>query len=117
SDVTALSLRMKLSVLFCLAVSFAMFGSGRSLQCYSCPDGSSSGCEVKQECSQGEDSCLKLTSGDMIYTGCLRSSDCDFRSLSVRYLVPEFTFSCCQSKLCNGRAKGFFQWLFGSQKK
>uniref|UniRef100_A0A672J2F4 Snake toxin/toxin-like domain-containing protein n=1 Tax=Salarias fasciatus TaxID=181472 RepID=A0A672J2F4_SALFA len=48
-------------LLFLLPGAFA--SAGRSLQCYSCPDGSSSGCEVKQECSQGEDSCLKLTSG------------------------------------------------------
>uniref|UniRef100_A0A8C4GP85 UPAR/Ly6 domain-containing protein n=1 Tax=Dicentrarchus labrax TaxID=13489 RepID=A0A8C4GP85_DICLA len=67
---------------------------GLSLLCYSCPEGSTESCEVQQECSQGEDSCLKLT------------SDCDFRTLGSRYYrLSSFTFSCCQSKLCNGPKK------------
>ncbi|XP_041811891.1 CD59 glycoprotein-like [Chelmon rostratus] len=100
---------MRSSVVFCLAVSFAMFGFGLSLQCYSCPDGSSSSCEVQQECNQGEDSCLKLTSGETTYTRCMRYADCDFLTLASRYVVPNFTFSCCQSKLCNGQEKSAFQ--------
>ncbi|AWP21562.1 putative CD59 glycoprotein-like isoform 3 [Scophthalmus maximus] len=100
---------MRSSVVFCLGVSFAMFGFGLSLQCYSCPDGSSSGCDVKHDCRQAEDSCLKLTSGEQTYTGCLRYTDCDFMTLAVRYSVPDFEFSCCQSKLCNGQEKSAFQ--------
>ncbi|KAM6974871.1 CD59 glycoprotein-like [Tautogolabrus adspersus] len=100
---------MRSSVAFLLAVSFAMFGFGVSLQCYSCPGGSSSSCEVKQECNQEEDSCLKLTSGESTYTACLRYADCDFMSLAVRYSLPDFTFSCCQSKLCNGQEKSVAQ--------
>ncbi|CAN9504007.1 unnamed protein product [Ophioblennius macclurei] len=102
---------MKLLVVFCLAVSFAMFRCGLSLQCYSCPNGSAGSCEVKRECGQNEDSCLKLTSGEITYTQCLRHSECDFRSLAVRYLIPEFTFNCCQSELCNGPEKSFAQKL------
>ncbi|CAJ1083400.1 CD59 glycoprotein-like [Xyrichtys novacula] len=100
---------MKSSVVFLLAVGFAMFGFGLSLQCYSCPGGSSSDCEVKQECNGGEDSCLKLTSGDDTYTTCMRYADCDLMTLGVRYPLPDFTFSCCQSKLCNGPEKSAFQ--------
>ncbi|KAF0024528.1 hypothetical protein F2P81_023330 [Scophthalmus maximus] len=103
------SVTMRSSVVFCLGVSFAMFGFGLSLQCYSCPDGSSSGCDVKHDCRQAEDSCLKLTSGEQTYTGCLRYTDCDFMTLAVRYSVPDFEFSCCQSKLCNGQEKSAFQ--------
>lgn len=36
---------------------------GISLQCYSCPHGSSKKCEDKVDCSQDENSCLKLVSG------------------------------------------------------
>ncbi|XP_039978448.1 CD59 glycoprotein-like [Xiphias gladius] len=100
---------MRRSVVFCLAVSFAVFGFGLSLQCYSCPDDSSDSCEVKQECNQGEDSCLKLTSGEKTYTGCMSHADCDFMTLAVRYSLFDFDFSCCQSKLCNGQEKSFFQ--------
>uniref|UniRef100_UPI0037E9609A CD59 glycoprotein-like n=1 Tax=Semicossyphus pulcher TaxID=241346 RepID=UPI0037E9609A len=100
---------MRSPVVLFLAVSFAMFGFGLSLQCYSCPGGSSSNCEVKQECNQGEDSCLKLISGDNTHTSCLRHADCDFMNLAVRYSIPDFTFSCCQSKLCNGPEKSAFQ--------
>uniref|UniRef100_A0A3Q4HC39 CD59 glycoprotein n=1 Tax=Neolamprologus brichardi TaxID=32507 RepID=A0A3Q4HC39_NEOBR len=74
------------------------------MQCYSCPGGSSQNCAVKQECSQGKDSCLKLTSGKT-YTECLRYADCDFMTLAVRYSVPDFTFSCCQKTLCNETCK------------
>ncbi|XP_059206345.1 CD59 glycoprotein-like [Centropristis striata] len=113
---TVPSVMMRSSVVFCLAVSFAMFGFGFSLQCYSCPDGSTN-CEVKQECA--EDSCLKLTSGGKIYSGCMRYSDCDFMTLAVRYALADFDFECCQSKLCNGQEKGFFQRIkdFFSSKK
>nr|XP_046274496.1 CD59 glycoprotein-like [Scatophagus argus] len=100
---------MRNSVVFCLAVSFAMFGFGLSLQCYSCPDGSSSSCQVQQECNQGEDSCLKLINGDTTYTGCIRHTDCDFMTLAVRFALPDFTFSCCQSELCNKKKKSLFQ--------
>ncbi|XP_045915313.1 CD59 glycoprotein-like [Micropterus dolomieu] len=102
---------MRGSVVFCLAVSFAMFGFVLSLQCYSCPEGSSNNCGVKHECDQGEDSCLKLTSGETTYTRCMRYTDCDYMTLAVRYGLPEFDFSCCQSKLCNGQEKSFFQRL------
>ncbi|XP_039877283.1 CD59 glycoprotein-like [Simochromis diagramma] len=102
---------MRSSVVFCLAVSFAMFGFGLSLQCYSCPGGSSQNCAVKQECSQGKDSCLKLTSGGKTYTECLRYADCDFMTLAVRYSLPDFTFSCCQKTLCNGEEKTFLEKL------
>ncbi|XP_054462327.1 CD59 glycoprotein-like [Anoplopoma fimbria] len=100
---------MRSSVLFCLAVSFAMFGFGLSLQCYTCPDGSSTSCEVKQQCSQGEDSCLKLTSGENTYTRCMRYADCDFMNLAIRYPLAEFVFDCCNSDLCNGQKKSAFQ--------
>ncbi|XP_070777241.1 CD59 glycoprotein-like [Enoplosus armatus] len=100
---------MRSSVVFCLAVSFAMFGFGLSLNCYSCPEGSTNDCEVQQECDQGEDSCLKLTSGDTTYTRCMRYADCDFMTLAVRYSLPDFSFTCCQSKLCNVKEKSLFQ--------
>ncbi|XP_040045438.1 CD59 glycoprotein [Gasterosteus aculeatus] len=100
---------MRSSVLFSLAVSFAMFGFGLSLQCYSCPDGSSRSCEVKQECNQGDDSCLKLTSGGNTYTECGRYADCDFMNLAVRYSLPDFEFDCCITDLCNGQEKSAFQ--------
>uniref|UniRef100_A0A3P8WFJ1 Uncharacterized protein n=1 Tax=Cynoglossus semilaevis TaxID=244447 RepID=A0A3P8WFJ1_CYNSE len=54
------SVIMKTSVAFWLGISFALFGFGSSLQCYSCPGGSTSSCEVKQDCNQGEDSCLTV---------------------------------------------------------
>ncbi|XP_056255553.1 CD59 glycoprotein-like isoform X2 [Seriola aureovittata] len=108
---TVLPVTMRSSVVFCLAVSFAMFGFGVSLQCYSCPDGNSSSCEVKQQCNQGEDSCIKVTSGETIYTGCISYADCEFRTLAVRYPIPQFTFSCCQSELCNKQEKSFLQKL------
>ncbi|XP_071356844.1 CD59 glycoprotein-like [Trachinotus anak] len=98
---------MRSSVVLCLAVSFAMFGFGLSLQCYSCPDGSSTTCEVKQECEQGEDSCLKLVSEETTYTQCIRYTDCEFRTLAVRFPVTKFTYSCCQSGLCNSQEKSF----------
>ncbi|XP_020511620.1 CD59 glycoprotein-like [Labrus bergylta] len=104
---------MRSSVTFLLAVSLAMFGLGVSLQCYYCPGGSSSSCEVTQECNQGEDSCLKLTSGESTYSSCLRDADCDFRTLAARYPLPDFTFSCCQSNLCNGQEKSWWQKIFG----
>uniref|UniRef100_A0A3B4FPW4 Uncharacterized protein n=1 Tax=Pundamilia nyererei TaxID=303518 RepID=A0A3B4FPW4_9CICH len=79
--------------------------------CYSCPGGSSQNCAVKQECSQGKDSCLKLTSGGKTYTECLRYADCDFMTLAVRYSLPDFTFSCCQKTLCNGEEKTLLEKL------
>ncbi|XP_031722448.1 CD59 glycoprotein [Anarrhichthys ocellatus] len=100
---------MRSSVLFCLAVSFAMFGFGLSLQCYSCPDGLSNDCQVKQQCNQGEDNCIKLTSGENTYTQCIRYADCDFMTLAVRYSLAEFEFSCCGSELCNGQKKSALQ--------
>ncbi|KAM7384378.1 hypothetical protein PAMA_011638 [Pampus argenteus] len=102
-------LTMRSSVVFFLAVSFAIFGFGLSLKCYSCPHGSSSSCEATQECNQAEDSCLKLTSSGTTYTSCMAYRDCDFMTLAVRYSLGDFTFSCCQSKLCNGESKSFFQ--------
>ncbi|XP_029023484.1 CD59 glycoprotein-like [Betta splendens] len=101
---------MRSAVVFCLAVSFAVFGFGLSLQCYSCPEGSSS-CDVKQQCSQGEDACLKLKSDGLVYTECIRYTDCSFSPLAVRYALPKFTYTCCQTNLCNG--KSFFEGLFG----
>ncbi|KAL3043734.1 hypothetical protein OYC64_003570 [Pagothenia borchgrevinki] len=100
---------MRSSVVFCLAVSFAMFGFGLSIQCYSCPDGSSNSCAAKLECDQGQDSCLKLTSGENTYTSCMRYADCDFMTLAVRHSLADFEFNCCQSKLCNGQEKSGFQ--------
>lgn len=91
--------------MFCLAVSFALFGVGLSLKCYTCPEGQSGTCDIEQECSLLENSCLKLTSGEKTYTSCIRHEDCDFMTLSVRFPVPRFTFSCCQSALCNGKKK------------
>lgn len=66
---------------------------GLSLQCYSCPDGSSSICEVKQECGQGEDSCLKLTSGG-------KHSE---RNTDVTDLLSEIILSMCMlvNAFCN----------------
>ncbi|XP_062292281.1 CD59 glycoprotein-like [Scomber scombrus] len=106
---TALSDTMRSSMVFFLAVSFAMFEFGVSLQCHSCPQGSSEKCEATEECSQGDDSCLKLSSDGKTYTSCVRQADCDFRILGARYPLPNFTFSCCQSNLCNGESKSFFQ--------
>ncbi|CAB1421588.1 unnamed protein product [Pleuronectes platessa] len=108
TDVTVLSVTMRSSLLLCLAFSLAMFGFGDSLQCYSCPDGSSNNCEAKQDCNQSEDSCLKLTSTGKTFTTCIRNADCDFMTLAVRFSEPDFTFSCCQSALCNGQEKMFF---------
>ncbi|XP_026202810.1 CD59 glycoprotein-like [Anabas testudineus] len=102
---------MRSSVVFCLAVSFAMFGFGLSLQCYSCPHGSSSKCKVKQDCIQAEDACLKLTSGDMTYTECVTYTDCNFRTLAQRYSFSSFSFSCCQSDLCNAPKKSFWNFF------
>ncbi|KAG7500509.1 CD59 glycoprotein-like [Solea senegalensis] len=107
TDKTALSVAMRSFVVFFLGASFAMFGLGVSLQCYSCPGGSSSSCEVKHGCNQGEDTCLKLTSEEKTYTGCMRYADCDFMTLAVKYSLPDFTFDCCQSNLCNGQEKSF----------
>ncbi|KAM8767102.1 CD59 glycoprotein-like isoform 1-T1 [Acanthopagrus schlegelii] len=108
-QLTLSAVMMRSSVVFCLAVSFAMFGFGLSLQCYSCPDGSSDQCAVQLECKQGDDSCLKLKSGETTYTTCMRYADCNFMTLASRFTVPEFTFSCCQSKLCNGPEKSALQ--------
>ncbi|XP_070702963.1 CD59 glycoprotein-like [Pempheris klunzingeri] len=100
---------MRSSVGFWLAVSFAMFGFGLSLQCYSCPRGSTNTCETQAECNQDEDSCLSLVSGGKTYTNCVRYTDCDFLTLGLRFDLPDFTFSCCQSKLCNGQEKSLLQ--------
>ncbi|KAG8005299.1 ATP-dependent DNA helicase Q4 [Nibea albiflora] len=100
---------MRTSVVFFLAVSVVMFGFGLSLQCYSCPGGSISACDVKQDCKEDEDGCLKLTSGNETYTSCIRYADCDFMTLAVRYVLPDFDFNCCQSKLCNGQKKSILQ--------
>lgn len=43
------------------------------------------------------------------YTRCMRYIDCNYMTLATRYTLPEFTFSCCQSKLCNGQEKSAFQ--------
>ncbi|TKS88269.1 CD59 glycoprotein MAC-inhibitory protein [Collichthys lucidus] len=104
---------MRTSGVFFLAVSFIMFGFGLSLKCYSCPDGSISACDVEQDCNQDEDGCLKLTSANKIYTRCIRYADCDFMTLANKYVLPNFDFNCCQSKLCNGQKKSLFQKLFG----
>lgn len=42
---------------------------------------------------------------EITYTSCIRHEDCDFRTLSVRFPVARFTFSCCQSALCNEAKK------------
>ncbi|XP_074470031.1 CD59 glycoprotein-like [Sebastes fasciatus] len=102
---------MRSSVVFFLAVSCAMFGFGFSLQCYICPDGSCNGTEFKQECNQGVDSCLKLTSGEKIYTGCIMYEDCDFMTLAQRYPFSQIKYECCQSNLCNGPKKSVFKRL------
>ncbi|XP_029920014.1 CD59 glycoprotein-like [Myripristis murdjan] len=93
---------MGTSVVFCLVVSFALFGFGRSLECYSCPDGSSDSCEVTQQCNHGDDTCLRLESAGKTYTKCMRLADCDFEVLAVSFNLRGFTSSCCQSNLCNG---------------
>lgn len=50
----------------------------------------------------------------MIYAGCMRYSDCNFQTLGSKYVLPEFTFSCCQSNLCNKEKKKNWFWdLFG----
>ncbi|XP_053190566.1 CD59 glycoprotein-like [Scomber japonicus] len=108
---TALSDTMRASVVFFLAVSFAMFEFGVTLQCYSCPHGSSEKCDATEECNQGDDSCLKLSSDGIPFRKDLHLSHCDFRILGTRYPVPNFTFSCCQSNLCNGESKSFLQKL------
>lgn len=43
------------------------------------------------------------------YTRCMRYIDCNYMTLATRYTLPDFTFSCCQSKLCNGQEKSAFQ--------
>ncbi|XP_071381211.1 CD59 glycoprotein-like, partial [Centroberyx affinis] len=102
---------MRSSVVFFLAVSFAVFGFGLSLKCYSCPSGSSDDCDDTQECNHGDDSCLQLTRGGKTYTKCMRYADCDFMTLAASYGFPQFTFSCCQSKLCNGDQQDSFEIL------
>ncbi|XP_075995161.1 CD59 glycoprotein-like [Genypterus blacodes] len=99
---------MRSPVVLCLAFCFALFGFGHTLNCYSCPDGTADGCENSQECNQGDDSCLSLTSAGKIHSHCMRYADCSFSALAVRY-PPPLTFSCCQSNLCNSSKKGMFQ--------
>ncbi|KAG7240963.1 hypothetical protein INR49_026141, partial [Caranx melampygus] len=60
---TLLPVTMRSSVVFFLAVSFAMFGFGLSLLCHFCPGGTNDTCEAQQVCAQDENSCFKLTSG------------------------------------------------------
>lgn len=48
---------------------------------------------------------------DKTYTRCIRYADCDFMTLANRYVLPNFDFNCCQSKLCNGQKKSFLQRL------
>ncbi|XP_008329743.1 CD59 glycoprotein-like [Cynoglossus semilaevis] len=100
---------MKTSVAFWLGISFALFGFGSSLQCYSCPGGSTSSCEVKQDCNQGEDSCLTVKAEGTTYTSCVRYADCDFMTLAVRFTLPGFEFSCCQSNLCNAKKESLME--------
>ncbi|XP_029370676.1 CD59 glycoprotein-like [Echeneis naucrates] len=104
---------MRTSVVLCLAVSCAMFGFGLSLECYSCPEGSTN-CEIKQVCGPEEDSCLKLTKNEITYTRCQRYTDCNARTIAVQFPIHKFTFNCCQSDLCNGKKKllDFFSDLF-----
>ncbi|XP_068189670.1 CD59 glycoprotein-like [Antennarius striatus] len=105
---------MKASAVFLLAASFAIFGLGLSLECYSCPNGTPNDCEVRSVCNAGEDSCLKLTSGENTYTRCIRYSDCNFMTLASRYILREFTFDCCQSNGCNKKkSSSIFGGLFG----
>ncbi|CAL9707496.1 unnamed protein product [Knipowitschia caucasica] len=98
------ALGKKNSVVFWLILSLALVRLGDSLQCYSCPTGSSQKCEVKEECSDGLDSCLKLKHRDQTFSSCVNYALCNFDALSVNYPLPQFDFSCCQSDLCNGRS-------------
>uniref|UniRef100_A0A3Q3J1D2 CD59 glycoprotein n=1 Tax=Monopterus albus TaxID=43700 RepID=A0A3Q3J1D2_MONAL len=95
-------------------MSVSLSPAGLSLQCYSCPDGSSSSCEVKQECQQSEDGCLKIIK--RTYTSCMRYADCDYKILAARYPLPDFDFSCCQSDLCNGKEKSCLLVVFSLQR-
>ncbi|XP_034016823.1 CD59 glycoprotein-like [Thalassophryne amazonica] len=102
---------MRTCLLFYLALSFAGFGFGMSLQCYNCSFGVSDSCEDTVQCMSQEDSCLKLISGEKTYTSCIKYSDCDVMILASKYPVPGFTFSCCQSDLCNTEIKTWLQKL------
>ncbi|XP_055015360.1 CD59 glycoprotein-like [Boleophthalmus pectinirostris] len=95
---------MKSAVLFCLVVAFSGFQFGMILQCYSCRNGSTKNCDLKEECTNGLNSCLKLKHGEMTYSSCVNYNDCTFDALSLQYTFSHFTFSCCQSNLCNGRS-------------
>ncbi|CAG10812.1 unnamed protein product [Tetraodon nigroviridis] len=105
---------MRCPALLCLAVGLAALGCAISLECYSCSGESPDHCGETQQCGHHEDSCLKLTSNGMIYAGCIRYSDCNFLTLGSKYVLPDFTFSCCQSNLCNKKKKkNWLTALFG----
>ncbi|KAJ0002507.1 hypothetical protein NQD34_007656 [Periophthalmus magnuspinnatus] len=96
---------MKNAVVFCLFITFAAFQLSDSLECYSCPRGSTQPCEVKETCANGLNGCLKLKHAGSTYSSCVNYNHCDFDSLSLKYpQFPQFKFSCCQSNLCNGRS-------------
>uniref|UniRef100_A0A674MB86 MAC-inhibitory protein n=1 Tax=Takifugu rubripes TaxID=31033 RepID=A0A674MB86_TAKRU len=91
----------------------AVCSSALSLECYSCAAESPDNCRSQLRCHGNDDSCLKLTSNGTIYAGCMRYSDCNFLTLSSKFVLPEFRFSCCQSDLCNGKKKNWFWQFFG----
>ncbi|XP_054620154.1 CD59 glycoprotein-like isoform X2 [Dunckerocampus dactyliophorus] len=103
---------MRSPVLICLAVGWSLLDFGWSLQCYSCPHGSSSSCDVIHDCNNHEDGCLKLTSAEKTYSRCITYADCDFLTLAAKYFsLSDFTFSCCQSNLCNSQVRSWTQRL------
>ncbi|KAK7922367.1 hypothetical protein WMY93_009269 [Mugilogobius chulae] len=93
---------MMKSLVCYLVFTVAVFHFGDCLQCYSCLSGSTQKCDVKQECTSSQDSCLKLKHEGTTYTSCINYDDCNAEVLSLRFPLPRFTSTCCQSNLCNG---------------
>ncbi|KAL0629072.1 CD59 glycoprotein [Plecturocebus cupreus] len=89
------------SVLFGLLLVLAVFcRSGKSLQCYSCPDPNIQ-CSTTTNCTSNFDACLIAKAGLQVYHQCWKFEDCTFSRISSQLSEKELKYYCCQKNLCN----------------
>ncbi|KAF7687872.1 CD59 glycoprotein [Silurus meridionalis] len=98
---------MKAIVQVSVVVLLALIGLGSALECYSCVD-YTGGCNTVKTCSGQNDGCLTLKERNgRIFRQCVRFSDCHTSHLAPMFPnVASFTYSCCESDLCNGASVG-----------
>uniref|UniRef100_A0A8C6S983 MAC-inhibitory protein n=2 Tax=Neogobius melanostomus TaxID=47308 RepID=A0A8C6S983_9GOBI len=104
--------KMKLRLVLAVALLYALMPTGDSIKCYSCEKISGS-CDQTKVCPL-DDACLTLKAQGDTYRSCVKYNKCDFNSLSFVYpTLSSFSFSCCNSDLCNSAPAASASLLIG----